>query len=74
MPTTKRYLIDLLERAGTVFATTLAGVAVAAQPFNVLTFHWDTALTTAGSAAVLAVLVGLGAGRSGDPGNAGFTK
>lgn len=68
----KNYLLDLLQRTVTVFVVTLAGIAVAAEPFNVLTFQWDAALTTSASAATLALLTGLAARLSRDKNTAGF--
>lgn len=50
-----------------VFVATLAAMAAAAQPFNVLEFDWITALTVSGSVAVLALLEGLAARFTGDP-------
>lgn len=49
-----------------VFTAALAALAVAAQPFNVMTFEWDAALTVSGSAAVLALLEGLAGRFTGD--------
>lgn len=49
-----------------VFVATLAAMAAAAQPFNVLTFNWGSALTVAGSLAVLALLEGLAGRFTGD--------
>lgn len=66
------YLRDLAQRVLTVFATTLAGLAAAAEPFDVLTFGWVRALTVAGSAAVLALLLGLAAKFTGTPDSAGI--
>jgi len=68
----KRYLADLAQRTGTTFVVTLAGLAVAAEPFDLLTFAWGPALTTSGSAAVLAALLGLSAKLSRDKDSAGF--
>ncbi len=68
------YLKDLAERVLGVFATTLAGTAVAAEPFNVITFEWGAALTTSGSAAVLALLIGVASRAKGDPNSAGITR
>lgn len=70
----KKYLADLAQRTGTVFVVTLAGLAVAAEPFDMLTFNWPSALGTSGSAAVLALLVGLAARLSGDKDSAGFGR
>lgn len=50
-----------------VFFGALLAVVAAAQPFNVLTFDWGTALTIAGSAAVLALVEGLAGRFRGDP-------
>lgn len=64
MPT---FLKRLAYKVVGVFVVTLAAMAVAAQPFNVLTFDWGTALTVSGSAAVLALLEGLAGRFTGDP-------
>lgn len=45
----------------------LTALALAARPFDVLTFDWTTNLTVAGSAAVLALLEGLAGRFAGDP-------
>lgn len=68
------YLKDLAERVFGVFAITLAALAAAATPFDVLTFGWVRALTVSGSAAVLALLLGLAARFRGDPESAGLTR
>lgn len=68
----KRYLADLAQRVITVFVMTLAGLAVAAEPFDVVTFHWGPALTLSASSATLALLTGLAARLSRDKGSAGF--
>lgn len=44
----------------------LTALALAARPFDVLTFDWSTNLTVAGSAAVLALLEGLAGRFTGD--------
>lgn len=49
-----------------VFLATLTGLALASQPFDVLTFNWTVALTVSGSAAVLAFLEGLAGRFTGD--------
>lgn len=49
-----------------VFLTALLAVVAAAEPFDALTFDWGTALTVAGSAAVLALLEGLAGAFTGD--------
>ncbi|MEU7010354.1 holin [Streptomyces sp. NPDC046332] len=69
-----QYLKDLAERVLGVFLTTLAGLALAAEPFNLLTFDWGTALGASGSAAVLALVVGLAARFKGDPDSAGLSR
>lgn len=68
------YLKSLAEQVLKVFLTTLAALAVAGQPFDVLTFAWGDALTVSGSAAVLALLVGLAAKGTGDPDSANLTR
>lgn len=57
-----------------VFLTTLAALAVAAEPFDVLTFNWGTSLTVSGSAAVLALLEGLAGRFTGDKEQASVTR
>lgn len=52
----------------------LAALAVAAQPFNVLEFDWGTSLTVSGSAAVLALLEGLAGRFTGDRDQASITR
>lgn len=69
-----QYLKDLAERVLGVFLGTLSGVALAAEPFNLLTFDWGTALGTSGSAATLALIVGLAARFRGDPNSAGLSR
>jgi len=61
------YLKRLGLKVAGVFLTALLAMAMAAQPFNVLTFNWGAALTVAGSAAVLALLEGLAGRFRGDP-------
>lgn len=67
-----KYIADLAQRVITVFVVTLAGLAVAAEPFDVVTFHWGPALTISGSAATLALITGLAARLSRDKDSAGF--
>lgn len=50
-----------------VFFGALLAVMAASTPFNLLTFEWSTALTVAGSAAVLALVEGLAGRFRGDP-------
>ena len=57
-----------------VFIATLTAMAAAAAPFDVLTFHWTTALTVSGSAAVLALLEGLAGKFTGDPAEPTVTR
>lgn len=57
-----------------VFLATLLAMAAASQPFDVLTFHWTSTLTVAGSAAVLALLEGLAGRFTGDPEQASITR
>ena len=57
-----------------VFLGALLAMAAAAQPFDVLTFHWTTALTVAGSAAVLALLEGLAGRFTGDKDQPGILR
>lgn len=61
------YLKRLAIKVFGVFVAALLAVVAAAQPFNALTFDWRTALTIAGSAAVLALLEGLAGRFTGDP-------
>jgi hypothetical protein len=66
------YVKDLAQRVLTVFLTTLGGMMAAATPFDVLTFGWVRAFTVAGSAAVLALVLGLVAKLTGTPDSAGL--
>lgn len=49
-----------------VGVATLSALALAAKPFDILTFDWTTNLTVAGSAAVLALLEGFAGAFTGD--------
>lgn len=69
----KTYLADLAYTVGGAFALTLAGLATAAEPFDLLTFDWSTNLTVSGSAATLALLHGIAARFQGDPDRARFS-
>lgn len=60
------YLKRLATKVLGVGTASLAATALAAHPFNVLTFDWTTNLTVAGSAAVLALLEGLAGAFAGD--------
>ncbi len=60
------FLRRLAFKVGGVFISVLLAMAAAQQPFNVLTFHWATSLTVAGSAAFLALLEGLAGRFTGD--------
>lgn len=60
------YLRRLAFKVAGVFLAALLAMVAAAQPFNVLTFGWTTALTVAGSAAFLALLEGLAGRFTGD--------
>lgn len=66
------YARDLAQRVVTVFVLTLGGLAAADEPFDVMTFGWGDALTTSGSTAVLALLLGLGARLTGTKDSAGI--
>lgn len=68
------YAKDLAQRVLIVFLTALGGMMAAAQPFDVLTFGWLRALTVSGSAAVLALVLGLLAKLTGTPDSAGFRQ
>ena len=57
-----------------VFVLTLAALAAAARPFDILTFDWVVALTVSGSAAVLALLEGLAGRFMGDPDRPGVSE
>jgi len=70
----KKYLSDLAYYVVGVFFTALAGVALAAEPFDILTFDWGTALAVAGSAAIPALLHGIAARFQGDRDRARFTR
>lgn len=61
------YLKRLAAKVVGVFLAVLLAMVAAAQPFNVLTFDWKTALVVSGSAAVIALLEGLAARFTGDP-------
>lgn len=61
------YLKRLAAKVAGVFLAALLAMVAAAQPFNVLSFDWTTALTVAGSAAVMALLEGLVGRFTGDP-------
>lgn len=58
---TTAYLKTLLERAITVFAASLAGL-LAAGGFGLLDAPWTQSLSTAGMAALAAVLLSVGGG------------
>lgn len=68
------YAKDLAQRVLIVFLTSLGGMMAAAQPFDVLTFGWLRALTVSGSAAVLALVLGLLAKLTGTSDSAGFRQ
>lgn len=68
----RTYLLDLAQRVVTTFVVSLAGLATAAEPFNLMTFAWIPALQVSGSLAVLALLIGLAARLSRDKDSAGF--
>ena len=70
----RRYLTDLAYSVTGAFSATLAAQAVAAEPFNLVTFDWPTALTVSGSTAVLTLLHGVAARFQGDPDRARFTR
>lgn len=57
-----------------VFVTTLAALAAAAQPFDVLSFDWKVSLTVSASAAVLALLEGLAGAFTGDTEQPGILR
>ncbi|TXS16350.1 hypothetical protein EAO70_13000 [Streptomyces sp. adm13(2018)] len=69
----RTYLLDLAYSVGGAFALTLAGLAAAAEPFDLLAFDWGTSLTVSGSAATLALLHGVAARFQGDKDRARFT-
>ena len=60
---------DMIVRLGKTFLASLAGSIAAAHPFNVMTFHWSTALNVAAVAVLTAFGKGLLAG-TGDAGAA----
>lgn len=66
------YFKDLAQRVLTVFVLSLGGLMASATPFDVRTFAWDQALTASASAAVLALVLGLGAKLTGSPDSAGI--
>lgn len=66
------YVKDLFERVLATFLATLAGLALAAQPFDILDFDWRTSLTVSASAAVLSLLKGVVARSTGPTDGAGL--
>jgi len=68
------YLRQLALKTAGVGVVTLAAMAAAARPFDVLTFNWSAALTVSGSAAVLALLEGLAGRFTGDKDQASVTR
>jgi len=70
----KKYLSDLAYYVVGAFVTTLASLALAAEPFDILTFDWGPALTVAGSTAALALFHGVAARFQGDRERARFTR
>ena len=66
------YLKDLAERVTATFLATLSGLALAAQPFDILSFDWGTSLTVSASAAVLSLLKGVVARMTGPTDGAGL--
>lgn len=68
------YIQNLAALVFGTFVGSLAALALAAQPFNVLTFDWGVAMTVSGSAAVLALLKGLAARFVGDPGTTSLRR
>lgn len=58
---TSAYLKSLFERAVTVFAASLAGLLTAGG-FGLLDAPWEQSLSTAGMAALAAVLLSVGGG------------
>lgn len=69
-----QYLRQLGLKVAGVGVTSLTAMALAAQPFNVLSFDWGTALTVSGSAAALALLEGLAGKLTGDRDHASITR
>lgn len=67
-----QYLKDLFERVMATFLATLAGLALAAQPFDLLTFDWKTSLVVSASAAFLSLLKGIVARATGPTDGAGL--
>ena len=67
-----QYVKDLFERVLMTFAQTLAGLALADQPFNLLSFDWNTALAVSASASLLALLKGVLARSTGPTDGAGL--
>lgn len=61
------YLKRLAYKVVGSFLITLAAMAAAERPFNVLSFGWGIALTVSGSVAVLALLEGVAGSFRGDP-------
>lgn len=67
-----QYVKDLFERVVSTFLATLSGLALAAQPFDLLSFDWRTSLTVSASAAVLSLLKGVAARATGPTDGAGL--
>lgn len=68
------FVRQLALKVSGVFTTALVALALAARPFDVLTFNWTSALTVSGSAAVLALLEGLAGKLTGDRDQASITR
>ena len=68
------FVRQLALKVSGVFATGLLAMTAAARPFDVLTFNWATALTVAGSGAVIALLEGLAGKLIGDRDQASVTR
>ncbi|WP_049566900.1 holin [Streptomyces sp. SBT349] len=68
--TARTFGIDLAERTAATFVTTLGGVFVAAEPFNMFTVSFWEGAGVAGLAAVGSFLKGVAARALGDPNSA----
>lgn len=69
----KRFLMDLVERAGKTFAQALAAILTAGA-FGLINAPWGSALSAAGMAALLSVLMSVASSQWGDNGTASLVK
>lgn len=69
----KRFLLDLVERAGKTFAQALIAV-LGAGTVGLFSVNWAGALSAAGMAALLSVLTSVASSQWGDNGTASLVK